>query len=77
MSDGGERARLLVAEAGDNASLCVLAQPGLTLVGRRIALGDAIKIMHDRLHAGVAPKRFAVRDRGLSRPGAGASLSGF
>ncbi|OIV47948.1 cell division protein ZapC [Sodalis sp. TME1] len=49
VNDGGERARLLIAEAGDNASLCVLAQPCLTLAGRRMALGDAIKIMHDRL----------------------------
>jgi cell division protein ZapC len=45
----GEYARMLVAEVGDNASLCVLAQPQLNLASQPMMLGDAIKIMHDRL----------------------------
>ncbi|MEA9390670.1 cell division protein ZapC [Acerihabitans sp. TG2] len=49
LNESGEYARLLIAEAGDKASLCVLAQGQLDLPTRKLVLGDAIKIMHDRL----------------------------
>lgn len=49
VSDSGEQATMIVAESGENAALCLLAQPELPLAGRGMVLGDAIKIMHDRL----------------------------
>jgi len=49
LEESGEEARMLVIEAGENAALCVLAQPQLQLAGKTMMLGDAIKIMHDRL----------------------------
>ncbi|VEB99081.1 Z-ring-associated protein C [Cedecea lapagei] len=49
LSENMQQVNLLVVETGDNAALCLLAQQGLTLAGRTMQLGDAIKVMNDRL----------------------------
>ncbi|QTF08120.1 cell division protein ZapC [Brenneria izadpanahii] len=49
LTESRDPAYFLVAEAGDKASLCLLAQEQLDLSAKRMILGDAIKIMHDRL----------------------------
>lgn len=49
LSETGEPVQMLVAETGESAALCLLAQPQLSVAGRTMILGDAIKIMHDRL----------------------------
>ncbi|MDF7657552.1 cell division protein ZapC [Erwiniaceae bacterium L1_54_6] len=49
LADSGEQAQLLVVESGENAALCLLAQYALTVAGKGMVLGDAIKVMNDRL----------------------------
>lgn len=49
LAESQEIACFMVVEHGEKASLCVLAQETLTLNGKTMQLGEAIKIMHDRL----------------------------
>lgn len=51
LSDTQQSVRFLVAESGDSATLCVLAQARTEMAGKTLLLGDAIKIMNDRLQA--------------------------
>ena len=47
--ENGLPALLLVVDAGENASLCLVAQPSMMMAGKCLQLGDAIKVMHDRM----------------------------
>ncbi|MBT0726935.1 cell division protein ZapC [Rosenbergiella australiborealis] len=52
LTSNNKQALLLVVESNPQASLCIVAQPELLLnSGKSLYLGDAIKIMNDRLMA--------------------------
>ena len=60
LSDTAEEVSLLVVEPGENAALCLLAQPGVTIAGRTMQLGDAIKVMNDRLKPQLREDAFSL-----------------
>lgn len=62
LNERAESACFMVVEAGDNASLCLLAQEQLVLNGKTLQRADAIKIMHDRLRV-YTPSREAFSPR--------------
>lgn len=45
----GEDAILLIVDAGDSASMCLVAQSCMKLTDRILVQGDVIKVMNDRL----------------------------
>lgn len=49
LAENQDIACFMVVDRGEKASLCVLVQEALTLNGKTMQLGEAIKIMHDRL----------------------------
>lgn len=51
VQDTGQKVNLLAVEVGENASLCLIAEPSIFLAGKEFFIGDVIKLMNDRLIA--------------------------
>lgn len=49
MQETGQKVCLLVVEAGENASLCIIAQPTFIAMNKTFYFSEAIKVMNDRL----------------------------
>ncbi|OTA21687.1 cell division protein ZapC [Xenorhabdus beddingii] len=65
LQDGGADALFMVAEVGDNASLCLLAQQKLELGDRVMSFCDSIKVMNDRLLPYIKSTPMSEYDRAI------------
>ncbi|MBE8597049.1 cell division protein ZapC [Xenorhabdus sp. BG5] len=65
LQDSGIEALFMVAEVGDNASLCLLAQQKLEMHDRVMNFCDPIKVMNDRIIPYVEPIQSSIYDRAI------------
>ncbi|MDX8000335.1 cell division protein ZapC [Xenorhabdus sp. Reich] len=65
LQDCGTEVPFMVAESGDNASLCLLAQQKLALNDRVMNFCDPIKVMNDRLIPYIEPTQISIYDRAI------------
>ncbi|MWP50194.1 MULTISPECIES: cell division protein ZapC [unclassified Gilliamella] len=49
LQESGQKVCLMVVEAGENASLCIIAQPTFVAMNKTFNFSEAIKVMNDRL----------------------------
>ncbi|NUF48438.1 cell division protein ZapC [Gilliamella sp. ESL0250] len=49
LQEGGQKVYLMIVEAGENASLCIIAQPSFVAMSKTFMFSEAIKVMNDRL----------------------------
>ncbi|WP_051825289.1 MULTISPECIES: cell division protein ZapC [unclassified Gilliamella] len=62
IQDGGKKVYLMVVEAGEKASLCVIAQPTFMVMNKTFYFSEVIKVMNDRL----APLQQNLIDKEIS-----------
>ncbi|PHM40209.1 cell division protein ZapC [Xenorhabdus mauleonii] len=65
LQDSGTEALFMVAEVGDNASLCLLAQQKLELNDRVMNFCDPIKVMNDRFMPYTESNQAPLYDRAI------------
>ncbi|AYA40679.1 cell division protein ZapC [Xenorhabdus nematophila] len=65
LQDNDTEVLFMVAEVGDNASLCLLAQQKLELNDRVMSFCDPIKVMNDRLIPYIETAQAPIYDRAI------------
>lgn len=65
LQDSGTEALFMVAEVGDNASLCLLAQQKLEMHNRVMNFCDPIKVMNDRIMPYIEPTQLSIYHRAI------------
>ena len=63
LQETGQKVNLLVVEAGENASLCVIAERTFVAMNKTFYFSEAIKVMNDRL---ALAKQFIKNENSVS-----------